>query len=169
MKSIYLIFTLLVGLTLTSSSNTKHDYYVSVTNVEYAKEQQSVQIISQVFIDDFETLIRQRYDETITLAEDDEPKIVDEYMKRYLEDKLKISINGKAYNFNFLGKEYKDDITYCYLEIEKIKDIKSISVVNRILFDILPEQQNIVRLKLLNKNKSFLLIPENDECMLNFN
>lgn len=168
MKSIYLILTFWV-CSLLISSDTKHEYYVSVTNIEYAKEQQSVQIISQVFIDDFESLIRQRYDETITLAEDDEPEIVDEYMKRYLEDKLKISINGKVYNFNFIGKEYKDDITYCYLEIENIKDIKSISVVNRILFDILPEQQNIVRLKLLNKNKSFLLIPENDECMLNFN
>lgn len=168
MKSIYIILTFLVGSILTSS-NTKHDYYVSVTNIEYAKDQKSIQIISQVFIDDFETLIRERYDETITLAQADEPEIVDEYMKRYLEDKLKISINNKAYNFNFLGKEYKDDITYCYLEIENIKDIKSISVINRILFDVLPDQQNIVRLKLLGKNKSFLLIPENDECMLNFN
>jgi hypothetical protein len=168
MKSIFLIFILSVGLTLTSS-NTKHEYYVSVTNIEHAKEQESVQIISQVFIDDFERLIRERYDETITLAEDDEPELVDEYMKRYLEDKLKISINGKAYKFNFIGKEYKEDITYCYLEIENIKNIKSISVINRILFDILPEQQNIVRLKLNDRNKSFLLIPENDECMLNFN
>ncbi|MEF3077490.1 DUF6702 family protein [Winogradskyella poriferorum] len=168
MKSIYFIFTLLIGSILTSST-TKHEYYVSVTNIEHAKEQQSVQIISQVFIDDFERLIRQRYDETITLAEEDEPEIVDEYMKRYLEDKLKISINGKAYKFNFIGKEYKEDITYCYLEIENIKDIKSIKVVNRLLFDILPEQQNIVRLKLNDRNKSFLLIPENDECMLNFN
>lgn len=168
MKSIFLIFIFSVSLTLTSS-NTKHEYYVSVTNIEHAREQESVQIISQIFIDDFERLIRERYDETITLAENDEPEIVDEYMKRYLEDKLKISINGKAYKFNFIGKEYKEDITYCYLEIENIKDIKSIKVVNRILFDILPEQQNIVRLKLNDRNKSFLLIPENDECMLNFN
>lgn len=168
MKSIFLIFILSVGLILTSS-NTKHEYYVSVTNIEHAKEQESVQIISQVFIDDLERLIRERYDETITLAEDDEPELVDVYMKRYLEDKLKISINGKAYKFNFIGKEYKEDITYCYLEIENIKDIKSIKVVNRLLFDILPEQQNIVRLKLNDRNKSFLLIPENDECMLNFN
>lgn len=168
MKSIYIILTFLVG-SLLISSNTKHDYYVSVTNIEYAKEQKSIQIISQVFIDDFETLIRQRYDETITLAQADEPEIVDEYMKRYLEDKLKISINKKAYNFNFIGKEYKDDITYCYLEIENIGDIKSISVINRILFDVLPDQQNIVRLKLLGKNKSFLLVPDKDNCMLNFN
>lgn len=168
MKSTYLVFTLIVGFILTSS-NTKHEYYVSVTNIEYAKEQQSVQIISQIFIDDFETLIRERYDETITLAEDDEPEIVDEYMKRYLKDKLKITINGTTHSLNYIGKEYKDDITYCYLEIENIKNIKSIHVVNRILFDVLEDQQNIVRLKLLNKNKSFLLISDNDECVLNFN
>lgn len=89
-------------------------------------------------------------------------------MKRYIADKLKVNINGSAVKFKFLGKEYKDDITYCYLEVEGVKEVKSISVTNRILFDVFTEQQNIVRLKLFGKNKSFLLIPDNDKCMLNF-
>ena len=89
-------------------------------------------------------------------------------MNRYLTDKLKVAINGISVNYEFIGKEYKDDITYCYLEIKNISTIKSIEVINRVLFDVLAEQQNIVRLKLNNKNKSFLLIPDNDTCVLNF-
>ena len=168
MKFKYLIVVFLV-CTLFISSSTKHDYYVSVTVVEYAEEQQSLQIINQIFIDDFETLLRKRYDENIVLAEDDEPKIVDSYMNKYLSDKLSIKVNGEAYKFNFIGKEYIDDITYCYLEIENVPNIKTIEVTNRALFDVISEQQNIVRLKMLGKNRSFLLVSDNDKCMLNFN
>jgi hypothetical protein len=166
---LYKFITILLVSLLFVSSGKKHEYYVSVTKVEYAKEQQSLQIISQIFINDFEKLLRQRFDENITLETEDEPEIIEKYMQRYLADKLKINVNGAAVGFKFIGKEFKDDITYCYLEIENISEIKSIEVTNRVLFDVIPDQQNIVRLKLLNKNRSFLLLPDNDKCMLNFN
>ena len=168
MKLLQLILAFLIAPILISN-NTKHEYYISVTKIEYAKEQQSLQIISQIFIDDFEKLLKERYDENITIAPDSNPEMVKLYMKRYLSDKLKINVNGISVNFNFIGTEYKDDIAYCYLEIENISDIRSIGVSNRVLFDLFPEQQNIVRLKLLDKNRSFLLIPDNYKCLLNFN
>ena len=167
MKSLRLLVILLI-LPLLSFVGDQHEYYVSVTKVEYAKESQSLQIISQIFIDDFETLLRKRYDEEITLDEPNESELVETYMKRYLADKLKLKVNGNAVNFKFIGKEYKDDITYCYLEVENVADIKTIEVTNQVLFDAFSGQQNIVRLKLLGRNKSFLLLPDNDSCMLNF-
>lgn len=167
MKSLHILIAFLL-LPLLISNNTNHEYYVSVTTVEYSKKEKSLQIISQIFIDDFETLLRKRYDKNITLDTKDEPELVENYMKRYLTDKLKIGVNGSAVNFKFIGKEYKDDITYCYLEIENVSNIKSIEVTNQILFDAFSEQQNIVRLKLLGRNKSFLLVPQNDSCVLNF-
>lgn len=168
MKLLKIIMAFLV-IPLFISGKKQHEYYVSVTEIQYAKEAQSLQIISQIFIDDFETLLRKRYDENIRLAPDNNPQTIEDYMKRYISDKLELKVNGTKVKFKFIGKEYKEDITYCYLEIEKVTNITSIEVTNRLLFDALPEQQNIVRLKLLNKNRSFLLLPENDSCMLNFN
>lgn len=155
-------------MTTLSSSAPKHEYYVSVTNIEYSEDEKSLQIISQIFINDFEKLLKERYDENITLDSPEESEMVDVYMGRYLADKLKINVNGKSVSFNFIGKEYKDDITYCYLEIIKVRKIKSIEVTNKVLFDVFEEQQNIVRMKMLGKNKSFLLLPDNDKCVLNF-
>ena len=69
--------TLLLGLCvmlLMSYSNEAHKYYVSVTQLEYVEDQKSVQIINRVFIDDLERLFRERYDESITLAEKNESK-----------------------------------------------------------------------------------------------
>lgn len=167
MKSFSLLIAFLIFPFFTSITN-NHEYYVSVTQVEYSKESQSLQIINQIFINDFETLLRKRYDENITLDTEQESEVIETYMKRYLEDKLKISVNGSPVNFKFIGKEYKEDITYCYLEIENVSDIQSIGVTNQILFDVFSDQQNILRMKLLGKNKSFLLVPENDSCLLNF-
>ena len=150
------------------SFTSMHKYYVSVTEVEYVKEQKSVQIITRIFIDDFEKLLRERYDKDITLAIENEKTTVDYYTEKYLKDKFKININEQEVEFKFLGKEYEEDIMVNYLEIENVEDISSIHVVNRILFDVFPDQQNIVRFKINTKNKSFLLTKENDKGVLIF-
>jgi hypothetical protein len=145
-----------------------HEYYVSVTTIEYAKPQQSLQIISQIFIDDFEHVLQQRYDETVVLNDHNKSELVDVYISRYLKSKLKLWVNEKPVEFNFIGKEYKEDIVYCYLEVKDISLINSVKIKNTLLFDFFEEQQNIVRMKINDKNKSYLLVSDNDNCMLNF-
>lgn len=144
-----------------------HKYYVSVTEIEYVEDKQSVQIISRVFIDDFEKLLRERYNEKITLAVENEMETVDVYIQKYLKEKFRIEINDQKADINFLGKEYEDDIMLCYLEIENIRLISRIQVINQVLFDVFPDQQNIVRLKINSTNKSILLNKENDKGLLN--
>ena len=162
------ILLTLVGFMSLGSTN-KHEYYVSVTKVEYVKEQKALQIIAQIFIDDFEELIKKRYDETIVLASKGESEKVGYYMERYLSDKLRFNINGNKSTFVFLGKKYEDDIVYCYLEIENINTLKALSITNDILCDLYDEQENIIRTKINDKNKSFVLNKANNKAVLNFN
>lgn len=143
-----------------------HKYYVSLTEIEYVKEKKAVQIISRVFIDDFEKLLRERYDAEITLAIENEKSNVNFYTEKYLKEKFKIEINGQLIEYSFLGKEYEDDIMLCYLEIENTLEISTIRVINQILFDVFPEQQNIVRFKINSTKKSILLTKENDKGLL---
>lgn len=167
MKKIAQFITLLTLPLLVSISH-DHEYYVSVTNVEYVESQKSLQIVNQIFIDDFENALRLRYDDKLVLESENEPKKVNALMERYMNAKLKFWINGEEVKFDFLGKEYKDDIVYCYLEITNVVDVKSISMNNKILLDVFDSQQNITRFKVFGKNKSFLLVQDNSECMLNF-
>lgn len=167
MKTIKILLVILVLPLL--AYTTAHKFYVTVTQVNYIKEKQSVQIISRIFIDDFEELIRQRYDEDITLDASKEEMQIDFYIERYLQEKMQIKINDSIKKLVFIGKEYEDDIIYCYLEIENIKAIKSFEITNQILFDLFDEQQNIVRTNINSKNKSFILISQNDKGVLNFN
>ena len=80
-------FFLLVSLFALFSFSGIHKYYVSITQIEYVKEKQSVQIISRIFVDDIEKLIRKRYDEKVTLNDGQDEAIIDSYLKKYLLQK----------------------------------------------------------------------------------
>lgn len=159
-----LVLALIMSLAFASA----HKYYVSITKIEYVKEQQSVQIITRIFIDDFERLLKERFDDKIVLDVNADETQIDSYIKKYLLSRLKIDINGKQSIINFIGKEYDGDVVQCYLEIEKVESIKSFSIENSVLYDLFNDQKNIVRTHINGKDKSFILIPENDKGMLNF-
>ena len=146
-----------------------HKYYVSVTQIDFIPEKQSVQVTSRIFIDDLEKLLRERYDEKITLATKNESPKVNAYIEKYLKDKLKIKINNKESSLNFIGKQYDTDIVKCYLEIEDIKTIETIEISNQILFDIFSDQQNIIKTKINSQQKSIILIPQSSSGVLIFN
>lgn len=146
-----------------------HKYYMSVTQIEYIEDKQSVQLITRIFIDDFEKLLRERYDESITLADKNEPTTVDLYIERYLSEKIKIKINDKDADLIFIGKEYDIDIVRCYLEIEDVDEINSFEISNQVLFDVFEEQKNIIKTDINSKQKSFILISQDKTAMLNFN
>tara|TARA_R110000868_G_scaffold3388_1_gene21868 strand:+ start:2551 stop:3054 length:504 start_codon:yes stop_codon:yes gene_type:complete len=167
MKSlrILLLFFVLPVMAFTSI----HKYYISVTQIDYIKEKQTVQITTRIFIDDFENLLRQRYDKNITLAGKNESKNVNEYIESYLKDKLRIKISGQDTNLLFIGKDYDLDIMRCYLEIDNVKEISSIEVSNKVLFDVFEDQKNIIKTNINSKQKSFILTVQDNQLVLNFN
>ncbi len=146
-----------------------HKYYISVTQIDYLQNKQSVQITTRIFIDDLEKLLRERYDETITLTGKNEPNTADLYIERYLNEKIKIKINNKETSLSFIGKEYDVDLVKCYLEIEGIKKIESFEISNEVLFDLFSDQQNIIKTKINSQQKSVILFRQNPRALLKFN
>ncbi|AXT50967.1 peptidase E [Aquimarina sp. BL5] len=163
-----LLFILPVLLVFVSSFTVLHKFYVSVTQIEYNEEQKSLQIISRIFIDDIEEVLRKRYDETIELVSEKQEAKVDQYLSTYLNQKLVITVNGQEVFFNFLGKEYDNDLVLCYLEVENVTSLEKITVSNQVLMDFFDEQQNIVHVKKGKNRKSLILEKEKDKGMLKF-
>lgn len=154
-----IILLLFVSL---SSFMSLHKYYVSVTDIEYVKADKSVQIISRLFIDDFEGALKERYDDSLKLDD----KKASFYIEKYFSKKLEISIDDSKMPLNFIGSELEDDMIHCYFEIDDVSEFKKIKVKNALLFDRCNNQQNITHLTIDSKKKSFLLIKDNDSGLL---
>ncbi|MEH6407302.1 MAG: DUF6702 family protein, partial [Leeuwenhoekiella sp.] len=93
---------------------------------------------------------------------------LDKYIKRYISQKFKVTVNGTERQVNYLGHEDENDYVVCYIEVKDIADIQSISVENTLLMDVFPDQKNVVHLKVGDTKKSYLLISGNDKAVLNF-
>ncbi|NNK87912.1 MAG: peptidase E [Flavobacteriaceae bacterium] len=165
MKSLRILLVLVIPLFLSVGL---HKFYVSVTQIEYVAEQEAVQIISRIFIDDFERMLQERYDDSIVLGMEDESPIADLYTERYIKEKLTIQIDAEPMELTFIGKEYEDDIMFVYLEILGVNNISSMEIGNEVLFDLFDDQQNIIRTSVKGKKKSIILIKENAKGVLNF-
>lgn len=150
-----------------SSFSLEHKYYISNTQIEYAKDKASVQIISRLFIDDFEDVLKERYDESLTF--DDTQSNIDFYVDKYLSEKLRIKIDNSEKSMNYIGKEIEAGIVKCYLEIQDVSQIETIEVSNETLFDLYATQQNITKLNINSDRKSFILTKQNAKAVLNFN
>lgn len=160
------IILLFVGLTL-SSFTAVHKFYVSVTEIEYNEKAESLQIISRVFIDDFEDLLKKRYDQNILLGEE-ETAGVESYIKKYLEQKLQIEVNSDSVEINYLGKEYENDMVILYLEVLNVNEFRTIQVKNTVLMDLYEEQKNLIHVEYRKKIKSLILTSGNEADKLNF-
>jgi len=150
------------------SASTAHKFYVSITKIEYVVESESLQIITKIFTDDMEEVLQARYNKDISLGTKKETKAHTEILKEYILQKLKIRVNGKTVELNYLGREYENDIVKSYIEVPGIKNLKSIEVENKVLMDLFDEQQNIIHVKIAKRRRSMMLDVDNPKGVLNF-
>ena len=138
-----------------------HKFYVSTTSIVYKEQKQTFEITSQMFIDDMETLLRldNKY---IKMLPDSNFKLIDELIESSLRTYFQIEINKKNIDFEFVGREYKNDIIQCYIEVMIPDNSKKITLRNRMFFNLFKEQQNIIHFKNQDKRESFLLHNESD-------
>jgi hypothetical protein len=140
-----------------STTTEVHEFYLSVTDINYVAEKQNLQIISRVFTDDFEDVLNKRYQKDFKLIPSLEVKETEVYIERYINDKLFIESKGDILTLKYLGKKYEDDMVYLYIEIENIDELNSITIENLILTDLFEEQKNMIHFKCGEFKKSFIL------------
>lgn len=135
-----------------------HNFYVSTTSVRYVPNENSFQITTQVFLDDFESALRLNGNENISLTPDGSQVKIDSLIEDYFRKNIIFKAKGEKMNFDFLGKVYKMDVLVAYMEFKIDTIVSPLSIKNTILFDYLSDQKNIIHLKLASKRKSFLAV-----------
>ena len=142
-----------------------HKFYVSVFIVEHNEINKTLEITSQVFIDDMEMLFRNRNIELDLYSISDINS--DSLIKDYFMSIFKIKKGTEILEYEFLGKQIVDDILNCYMEVKNISIKDSLILENKLFIDLYDSQKNIIHFKSKNNNKSFLMNYEKTEIQLN--
>lgn len=164
-KTLVLLFAFIF---LTSFSAGDHETYLSVTEVEYDREEKALQIVSRVFIDDFENVLSKRYQQEISLSYQKELGANKNIISRYINQKLKIEVDGKLQELKFLGSKFDSDQIVLFIEGAGVENFKKIRVENLILTDLFDAQKNIVHVKKDDIIESMLLMKGNGSKTVSF-
>lgn len=148
---------ILVFFVLFLSSFAVHKFYVSVTQIDYVPSKKRVEITSRIFIDDLEKALTKKYNKKVNLTSTKELPEAEELIKSYLKEKIKISINKKPQNIEFLAREVEGDVLILYTKIAISKKINTFEIYNSLLTEVYADQQNIVHTNINSNKKSILL------------
>ncbi len=126
-----------------------HEFHISKCMVEYAPEQESLQIMLHVFLDDFELALAGEAGKELKLCTEKEKKGAEELLIEYLKKSLSFTINGEKKQYLYIGKEPSEDLlgVWIYLEIESLKNIQQLEIFNSLLTELFDDQSNLVQIR----------------------
>ncbi len=133
-----------------------HEFHSSVTQVDYNDKNKSLEITVRLFTDDLCIALEKTGAPNLKLGTQAEPPSANEYLEKYLQKHLQFVVNGKPVQFKYLGKEAQLDATWCYIEIEKVSNLKKLEVENTVLLSDFEDQTNMVNLNINGRKKSGL-------------
>jgi hypothetical protein len=99
------IFFLFFSFWFSNQSNADqgHKFYVSTTTIEFKMDTKSLQITSQLFTDDIESIV-QNINEGLSLDPDSDQEVINQLISNYFKQTLKFTSEGCVIDYVFLGK-----------------------------------------------------------------
>ncbi|MDB4583606.1 hypothetical protein N9164_10675 [Draconibacterium sp.] len=152
-KLLILFFFFGVG----NNSVCAHPFYVSICQVDFNKENHSLEISLKVFADDLILGLENAGASKLYLGEAKENKKTDTYLLDYLKSSINFIVNGDQKTYSFVGKEMESDVVWIYLEIQNISSLNNITVDCKLLTEVLETQNNIIQINNGDGIKSMLL------------
>lgn len=149
-------------------SFSKHEEFYSLTNIQYKESEKSLQIIMKLFTSETEFALKKYFNKNLELGTELETEETNELLEKYLKLKFNITIDGELKNYKWIGKEFEKDQVFIYLEINDLNKFNTLEVKNSVFTDVFPMQENIVKVKAFNSNKSLVLNKKNDSGILIF-
>jgi hypothetical protein len=131
-----------------------HPFYVSITEFNFNSKEKLMEISSKVFLDDFEKTLKKQQNAPVELTQPANPKQTQELVSNYFKKHLLLKIDGKPVNLEFVGYEPEGAAVWVYFQLSNISSVKSIGVINTILYELYPSQISIMHAQVGDTKKS---------------
>jgi exo-beta-1,3-glucanase (GH17 family) len=147
-------FILLIALLFLFSGAAHHPIYVSVTEIEHNAKENSLEISCKIFTSDLEAVLRKNNKNKVDLLAPTDKKAMEALVSNYIQQHLKIIVNEKPVQLSFVGYEQNEETIQSYFQVNEVKSIKSMEVLNNILYEYKSEQISIIHVIIDGKRKS---------------
>ena len=145
-----------------------HPIFVSVTEIEHNAKEKSLEISCKIFTDDFEKTLRKTYNTHVDLEDVKMKTAMNKLVNAYVQNHLKISVDGKPAMLQYLGFERIEEGIYSYYRADNIPSVKKITVMNDVLFEYNEQQMNLVHVIVGGNRKSTRLSNPEKTMTMNF-
>jgi hypothetical protein len=147
----YLLFAFSLSL---FSAVPKHDYHVSVTQMQFNPALKSFEISIRLFTDDLEKGLSQSNDARIVIKNGDQN---DALIEQYIRKSFVLTDNQKKpASIRYIGKEQEEDATWVYLEVPIQGTWAGYKLQNSTLMEVFDDQVNMTNVKYASDKKTFL-------------
>lgn len=135
----------------------EHPLYISICEIEYNSDTRALELTFKLFTEDLELAVEEQGGGALRLGTANEKEGADDYISRYIRKNFGLEIETEPVGLQFLGKEVEMDVTWCYMEVQKVALPGTLSLSNSLFFELFNEQTNIVHVKVGKASKSLML------------
>lgn len=143
-----------------SNAAALHTFHTSLMNAEYNEQEKTLEISIQVFAHDLENILGKRSGKRVRL---DRTPDAGALTLRYLSEAVNLkNREGELKPFSWVGMESQADAVWLYVETKMPEGLEGAHLRNRIFFDLLGDQVNLVHIKYEGKKADLVFKPGED-------
>ncbi len=132
-----------------------HPYYVSVTDIKYNEAKKTLEISCKLFTNDLEDALKRTTKSKVDIINPADRKATEKILDNYIQKRLIIKLNKKTISYTFVGYEKEEDLIWAYFEFYSKEPPKTLEIDDKILYDFLKEQINLVHATVGDKKLSY--------------
>ncbi|WP_262149193.1 DUF6702 family protein [Chryseobacterium foetidum] len=147
-------FYLLLGSFALVLTSFRHPYHVGSVEINHNKTSKTFEITGRFFMDDLENALGKKYGKPFHFNDPKFKVQLDEALKNYSAEYLKLKSDGKFLKINYVGYEEDHESVNVYLETEPVEKPKKVEAAVSFLYNYFDDQINIVHLIINGNRKS---------------
>lgn len=136
---------------------TAHTFHTSLMSMEYNRQEQSLEISLKVYAHDLETILTRRSGKNVRLGKTPD---AEQQTFAYLQNVINLKNGaGETKTLTWVGMEARADTVWLYFEAKMPEGLSGAQLRNRIFFELLQDQVNLVHLKDSGKKSDLVFKP----------
>jgi hypothetical protein len=161
-------FPALFCLIFLCSFYNSHPFYVSMTEIRTDTLSGKMTVSCRMFTDDLQDALYRLHGVKKEIIPGETDEEIKKALAEYIGNRLKIAVGNEKVNLVFSGYESEEESTWCHLEGKFSGGSTRIKIENKLLFDFLPGQTNMIHCWLQNKRQSWKLSNPDSSVVLTF-